>query len=150
MSGLRLAASQRELVRTSPLLAFEMQQNPDRVSPAPDVTVGGVTYKAAAYRVGAQTLTVMFDPATGLPARVRSLDYDNVWGDVTYDLVLSDWQVVDGVRVAYDAQNDINAVVNPEQVEAIEVFRGPSEIPVEYNDNNSQCGVILVWTRKEP
>jgi hypothetical protein len=57
---------------------------------------------------------------------------------------------VDGVRVAYDAQNDINAVVNPEQVEAIEVFRGPSEIPVQYNDNNSQCGVIVIWTRKEP
>ncbi|MFL5385975.1 MAG: carboxypeptidase regulatory-like domain-containing protein [Longimicrobiaceae bacterium] len=57
---------------------------------------------------------------------------------------------LDGVRVAYDAQSDINAVVAPEQVEAIEVFRGPSEIPAQYNDNNSQCGVILIWTRKEP
>ena len=100
MSGLRLAASQRELARNSPLLALEMAQNPDRVSAAPDVTVAGVTYKAAAYRVGAETLTVMFDPSTGLPARIRSLDYDNIWGDVTYDLVLSDWQVVEGVRVA--------------------------------------------------
>jgi len=57
---------------------------------------------------------------------------------------------VDGVRVTYDTENDINAVVSPGQVEAIEVFRGPSEIPVQYNDNNSQCGVILIWTRKEP
>jgi hypothetical protein len=57
---------------------------------------------------------------------------------------------VDGVRVAYDADNDINAVVDPMSIEAIEVFRGPSEIPVEFNDNNSQCGVILLWTRKEP
>ena len=57
---------------------------------------------------------------------------------------------LDGVRVTYDVQNDINAVVDPGQVEAIEVFRGPSEIPVQYNDNNSQCGVILIWTRKEP
>jgi len=57
---------------------------------------------------------------------------------------------LDGVRVTYDAQSDINAVVTPEQVEALEVFRGPAEIPVEYNDNNSQCGVILIWTRKEP
>jgi outer membrane receptor for ferrienterochelin and colicin len=54
------------------------------------------------------------------------------------------------VRVAYDAQSDINSVVDPDQVEAIEVFRGPSEIPAQYNDNNSQCGVILIWTRKEP
>jgi hypothetical protein len=57
---------------------------------------------------------------------------------------------LDGVRVAYDAQSDINSVVNPDQVEAIEVFRGPSEIPAQYNDNNSQCGVILIWTRAEP
>ncbi|HEU4439608.1 MAG TPA: MBL fold metallo-hydrolase, partial [Methylomirabilota bacterium] len=108
MSGSRLSASQRELARSSPLLAFEMAQNPDRVSAAPDVTVSGVTYKAAAYRVGAQTLTVMFDPATGLPARVRSLDYDNIWGDVTYDLVLSDWQVVEGVRMAMTRTYELN------------------------------------------
>jgi hypothetical protein len=57
---------------------------------------------------------------------------------------------LDGVRVAYDSQSDINALVTPEQIEAIEVFRGPSEIPAQYNDNNSQCGVILIWTRKEP
>lgn len=56
---------------------------------------------------------------------------------------------VDGTRVTYDANNDINSVVNPGQVEAIEVFRGPSEIPVQYNDNNSMCGVILIWTRHE-
>jgi hypothetical protein len=57
---------------------------------------------------------------------------------------------LDGVRVTYDAMNDINAIVNPEQIEALEVFRGASEIPVQYNDNNSQCGVILIWTRAEP
>jgi hypothetical protein len=56
---------------------------------------------------------------------------------------------VDGSRVTYDANNDINSVVNPGQVEAIEVFRGPSEIPVQYNDSNSACGVILIWTRHE-
>ena len=108
MSGLRLAASQRELARTSPLLLLEMAQNPDRVSAAPDAKVGAVTYPAVAYRVGAQTLTVMFDPATGLPARVRSLDYDNIWGDVTYDLVLSDWRVVEGVRVATTRTYELN------------------------------------------
>ena len=57
---------------------------------------------------------------------------------------------VDGSRVTYDAQNDINSVVNPNQVEAVELVRGPSEIPVQYNDNNSMCGVILIWTRQEP
>jgi hypothetical protein len=57
---------------------------------------------------------------------------------------------VDGMRAAYDIDSDINSVVDPEQVEAVELFRGPSEIPVEFNDSNSQCGVILIWTRTEP
>ena len=100
MSGLRLATAQRELRRASPLLLLEMSKNPGNVSSVADVTVGGVGYPAVAYRVGTQTMTVMFDRTTGLPARIRTLDYDYVWGDVSYDLVLSDWQTIDGVRVA--------------------------------------------------
>jgi hypothetical protein len=57
---------------------------------------------------------------------------------------------LNGVRITYDGQNDINSFVSPEQIEAVELFRGVSEIPVQYNDNNSQCGVILIWTRSEP
>jgi glyoxylase-like metal-dependent hydrolase (beta-lactamase superfamily II) len=108
MSGLRLAATQRELRRGSPLLLLEMQQHPDRVSAAPDVTAGGATLPAVDYRVGDQTLTVLFDGATGLPSRIRSLDYDNIWGDVTYDLVLSDWRAVDGLRIATTRKYELN------------------------------------------
>jgi glyoxylase-like metal-dependent hydrolase (beta-lactamase superfamily II) len=108
MSGQRLAAAQRELRRASPVLLLEMSKNPDRVSSVADVTVGGVAYPAVDYRVGNQTMTVMFDRATGLPARIRTLDYDNIWGDVTYDLVLSDWQTRDGVRIAMTRKNELN------------------------------------------
>jgi glyoxylase-like metal-dependent hydrolase (beta-lactamase superfamily II) len=108
MSGLRLAAAQRELQRGSPLLLLEMSKNPARVSAVADVTVGGSSYPAVAYRVGDQTLTVMFDRQTGLPARIRTLDYDNMWGDVTYDLVLSDWQTAGGVRVAMAQKYEMN------------------------------------------
>jgi predicted small secreted protein len=72
MSGLRLAAAQRELLRTSPLLLLEMSRSPDRVAPARDVTVGGNRYPAVTYQAASQTFTVMFDRATGLPARVRA------------------------------------------------------------------------------
>jgi len=109
MSSLRLATAQREMLRESPLLALEMSRNPDRVAGAPSVTVGGVSYPAASYRTaGDQTLTVLFDPTTGLPARVRSLDYDNIWGDVTYDLVLADWQTVGGARIAMSRKYELN------------------------------------------
>jgi hypothetical protein len=108
MSGLRLAAIQRELRRGSPLLVFDMSKSPSAVTPAADVTVGGATYPAVSYKVGDQTLTVLFDKSTELPARVRSLDYDNIWGDVAYDLVLSKWQKVGNVQVAMSQTYELN------------------------------------------
>ena len=34
-------------------------------------------------------------------------------------------------------------------VEAVEVFRGGSEIPDQYRSTGSACGVVLIWTRRE-
>src|SRR5206468_15637 len=82
--------------------------NPDRVSAVADVTVGNLTYPAVAYRAGDQTFTVMFDRVTGLPARIRTLDYDNIWGDVTYDMALADWQTRDGLRMAQSRTYELN------------------------------------------
>ena len=100
MSGLRLTATQRELLRVSPVLLLEMQKNPDRVSAGGDVMAGNVSYPAVNYRADGQTFTVLFDRTRALPVRIRTLDYDNIWGDVAFDVALSDWQVVDGVRIA--------------------------------------------------
>lgn len=109
MSGLRLAATQRELRRASTLLVLEMYKNPDRVSGIGDVTVGGVAHPTAEYRATDDlTFTVMFDRATGLPARIRTNDYDNIWGDVTFDLVLSDWRAIDGIQVATSRKYELN------------------------------------------
>jgi len=108
MSGLRLAATQRELKRRSPVLLLEIANHPERVSSTADVTVAGVTYPAINYKSGDQTFIVMFEPATGLPARIRTLDYDNIWGDVTYDLVLTDWRVVDKLHIAGSRKYELN------------------------------------------
>src|SRR5213593_1166914 len=108
MSGLRLATTQREMRRTSPLMFLDMLRNPARVSDAPDVSSGGVTYPAINYTMMGQTFTIAFDPQTNLPARIRSLDYDNIWGDVTYDVVLSDWRSMAGRPVATTQQYQLN------------------------------------------
>ena len=108
MSSVRLATVQRELLAASPLLTLEMANNPERVTSAPSVTVGGVSYPAVNYRAGGHTLTVLFDPATGLPARVRALDYDNIWGDVNWDVVLADWQTVGTARIATSRKYELN------------------------------------------
>ena len=109
MSGLRLAATQRELRRISPGLLLAMLRDRDSVTVAPEVTIGSTTYPAVEYRVAGQTFTVLFDRQTSLPARVRTLDYDNIWGDVTYDVVFADWRAVDGVRLPMRRTYELNA-----------------------------------------
>jgi glyoxylase-like metal-dependent hydrolase (beta-lactamase superfamily II) len=108
MSGLRLAATQRELRRASPSLLLEMRRNADKVSASPAVTIGGVTYPTVSYQAGDVTYIVMFDPKSGLPARIRTLDYDNIWGDVDFDLVLSDWRTMGGIRIAASQKYELN------------------------------------------
>jgi glyoxylase-like metal-dependent hydrolase (beta-lactamase superfamily II) len=111
MSGLRLATTQRELLRGSAGLLLEMRNNPGRLNVSPAITAGGTTFPAAVYRANNENFIVMFDPGTGLPARVRTLDYDNIWGDVTYDLVLSDWRSYGGVKIATDRKYELNGRV---------------------------------------
>jgi hypothetical protein len=37
--------------------------------------------------------------------------------------------------------------IPPDMIEAIEVYRGAAEIPVEYRTTGSLCGVVLIWTK---
>jgi len=104
MSGYRLAASQREGLRSNISgLMLAMLFNPEQVKPAADI--------AAHPAVSYQNLIVAFDPQTGLPVRVRTLDYDNIWGDVNYDVVLSDWKTVNNVKVAMSRKTELNGRV---------------------------------------
>jgi len=111
MSGLRLAATQRELQRSSLWLLLDMRRNAGKVRSNSDVVAGGVSYPAVRYEAGAWTFIVAFDPDTGLPARVRTLDYDNVWGDVNYDLVFSDWRMTGGLRIPMRQKYELNGRV---------------------------------------
>jgi hypothetical protein len=74
MSGLRFAATQRELWRAAPALLLEMRNHPDKVSASPAIAIGGVSYPALTYQSGPYAFIVMFDPQTHLPTRIRTLD----------------------------------------------------------------------------
>ena len=105
MSGLRLASTQREFRRGSITgLLAAMHANPGDVQPAADVVVQGGSYPAVSY----QGFIVAFDPQTGLPHLVRTLDYDNVWGDVNFDYVLSQWRETGGVKVPMTRRSELN------------------------------------------
>ena len=110
MSGVRLAAFLREQLRASPLLVLDMKSDPKALTVLPDQSIGGKKLKAVRYETGRYTYTVLFDPATGLPDRVRILDTDPHMGDVNYDLILSDWRAVSGVQVAHRLEWQLGAV----------------------------------------
>jgi hypothetical protein len=53
---------------------------------------------------------------------------------------------IDGVPVTNGA-NELNELVRPESVEAIEVYAGPGSVPAQFNQRGNGCGAVLVWTR---
>jgi glyoxylase-like metal-dependent hydrolase (beta-lactamase superfamily II) len=108
MSGRRLTATLRELER--PFIVLEMKRHPDRVTAIGDQTIAGKTYPAAQYQDDYGSYIVMFDPATNLPARVRTLDWDALEGDSVYDAEYSDWRDVSGAKIAFSTAYTLNGM----------------------------------------
>jgi hypothetical protein len=59
---------------------------------------------------------------------------------------------MNGSTFPLPADQPINHFVAPEEVVALEVYAGSSEIPAQFNSSrfNSRCGVIVIWTRDGP
>ena len=38
----------------------------------------------------------------------------------------------------------------PQDVKGVEIYRGSSETPGEFQGSNSGCGVIAIWTKSAP
>lgn len=45
---------------------------------------------------------------------------------------------------------DLKLLIDVSQLEAIEVYRSASEIPIEFSGPTAACGVIVLWTRRAP
>ncbi len=52
---------------------------------------------------------------------------------------------IDGAQVFQDF--GITTLIQPEEVEGIEVYRGVAQTPMEWAGLNGTCGVILIWTK---
>jgi glyoxylase-like metal-dependent hydrolase (beta-lactamase superfamily II) len=107
MSVSRVVANRRELHRLSPRLLLEMQDHADRLAALPDETIGGKTLSVISYKADDAVWYVLFG-ADGLPDRIRTIDGDGVWGDCNYDMILSDWREVGGVKFAFEQSFTLN------------------------------------------
>jgi len=110
VSAMRLAAQLRELERASPTLLFKILEDQKNVAAAGTQQLGNETLPAISYTDNGIKFTILFDPKTHLPAAIRTLDDDNISGDSNYDLVLSDWKVLGGVKVAHTLTYNLNGI----------------------------------------
>jgi len=108
MSGRRLTATLRELER--PFIILEMKRHPDGMAAIGDQTIAGKIYPAVQYRDAYGACIVMFDLATNLPARVRTMDWDALEGDSSYDEEYSDWRDVSGAKIPFHALYTLNGM----------------------------------------
>jgi hypothetical protein len=55
---------------------------------------------------------------------------------------------MNGMPFPMTADGVINSFISPEEVEAIEVYAGASQIPAQFNATayNARCGVVVIWT----
>jgi glyoxylase-like metal-dependent hydrolase (beta-lactamase superfamily II) len=108
MSGIRFATNIREGARGSPVLLLRAMNNPQNVAAIADQKLGNQTLPAVQYTENGNKYIILFDRTTHLPAAVRTRDEDNIWGDSNYDLILSDWRTVGGIKIAYDRSYKLN------------------------------------------
>jgi Metallo-beta-lactamase superfamily len=110
MSGIRVAATTRELDRASPALLLHALDAPQDVQALPDQTLGEIALPAVAYTEHGTKYVIMFDRVTHLPVAVRTRDDDNVQGDSNYDMVMDDWRDVGDAKVAHALSYQVNGI----------------------------------------
>jgi hypothetical protein len=47
-----------------------------------------------------------------------------------------------------NSQNDLDQMIRPDDIAAVEVYKSGSEVPVQFQGTNGSCGTILVWTKR--
>jgi glyoxylase-like metal-dependent hydrolase (beta-lactamase superfamily II) len=104
-----------------------MHDHPDRLVALPDEAIDGKKLTAISYKGDDAEWVVLFGD-DGLPDRIRTTDADEVWGDCNYDMILSDWREVGGVKFAFDQSFTLNGRevqhVNVEDIVLNPVFGG--------------------------
>jgi len=110
MSGIRIAAQLRELERASPRLLLKAMDNGANLRGVATQPVGNRWFPAVSFADDGTTFIVLFDPATHLPAAIRTRDDDNIAGDSNYDVVLGDWAQAGGARVAKSLSYQLNGI----------------------------------------
>jgi hypothetical protein len=53
-----------------------------------------------------------------------------------------------GGKFSRPGEQPIDQLIHPQDINAIEIFRSPSEIPRQYASQEVTCGLVLFWTKR--
>src|SRR6185369_11770038 len=56
--------------------------------------------------------------------------------------------LLDGLEVHPEDFNSLDSMIPTDQIEGIEIYRGSTEIPIEYQ-TRAGCGLVMIWTRHD-
>jgi glyoxylase-like metal-dependent hydrolase (beta-lactamase superfamily II) len=127
MSGIRAAANLREGNRGSPMLLLRAMDAPQNVAAIADQKLGNQTLPAVQFTAGPNKFIIIFDRTTKLPAAVRTLDVDHIFGDSNYDMILSDWKQVGNLKFAHTRSYKLNDI----EVQRITIKEVTPNAPVQ-------------------
>ena len=100
-------------------------------------------------RMQARVLTDVFRRVPGLQVRPTR---GGLWTNVSVQARGSECPMrfyMNGSPFPLPADQPINDFVGPDEVVAIEVYSGSSEVPAQFSAN-TRCGVVVLWTRYGP
>lgn len=102
-------------------------------------------FDATDYLRNIPRVRIRFRPFGGSEVLIRGASSISLGGGgLCYPRVL-----VDGNAVFSGGREPaiLDDVVSPYQISAIEVYRGPTEIPLQFGGMGSPCGLIVIWTK---
>lgn len=56
--------------------------------------------------------------------------------------------ILDSHESPADVVGQLEQVVTPRDVAAVEIYRRPAEVPSQWGGSDSGCGVVLIWTKR--
>jgi hypothetical protein len=64
--------------------------------------------------------------------------------------------ILDGVTTNVGGQSPLRVrdiplddVLLPNDIQGLELYKGPATVPPQFNVNNASCGVLVIWTRRK-
>ncbi|HEX6133970.1 MAG TPA: carboxypeptidase regulatory-like domain-containing protein, partial [Longimicrobiales bacterium] len=85
------------------------------------------------------------EPTTGIRGRAVWFTRPGCWPMVYVDRHLVS---AGGLLEAGGEPAVVDELVPAADIQAIEVYRSPAEVPSEFNGPNAGCGVVVIWTRR--